>query len=250
MINVHPSLLPRWRGAAPIERAIMAGDARDRRVDHARDRGLGLRRRLRARPRADPPRRRLRHARPAARALGADCSSRPSTSAPSRRSRTSRTSPTRTRSARASARWTRRSTPEEVERTIRALRPAHRLAAAAARRLVPRRDRRGGRRPDPRARRRPRAHRGRPAAARLQRRRARADRGHARPAAARWPPPTGCAAAPTTSSSNFRFDPALPDREPRRDARGRPRGVADADDEWQPHVCALAARGSRDVSRR
>jgi methionyl-tRNA formyltransferase len=28
MLNVHPSLLPRWRGAAPIERAIMAGDAR------------------------------------------------------------------------------------------------------------------------------------------------------------------------------------------------------------------------------
>ncbi|MFL5845175.1 MAG: methionyl-tRNA formyltransferase [Solirubrobacteraceae bacterium] len=27
LINVHPSLLPRWRGAAPIERAIMAGDA-------------------------------------------------------------------------------------------------------------------------------------------------------------------------------------------------------------------------------
>jgi methionyl-tRNA formyltransferase len=28
MLNVHPSLLPRWRGAAPIERAIIAGDAR------------------------------------------------------------------------------------------------------------------------------------------------------------------------------------------------------------------------------
>jgi methionyl-tRNA formyltransferase len=28
IINVHPSLLPRWRGAAPIERAIMAGDER------------------------------------------------------------------------------------------------------------------------------------------------------------------------------------------------------------------------------
>jgi methionyl-tRNA formyltransferase len=28
MLNVHPSLLPRWRGAAPIERAIMAGDRR------------------------------------------------------------------------------------------------------------------------------------------------------------------------------------------------------------------------------
>jgi methionyl-tRNA formyltransferase len=26
LLNVHPSLLPRWRGAAPIERAIMAGD--------------------------------------------------------------------------------------------------------------------------------------------------------------------------------------------------------------------------------
>jgi methionyl-tRNA formyltransferase len=27
MLNVHPSLLPRWRGAAPIERAIIAGDS-------------------------------------------------------------------------------------------------------------------------------------------------------------------------------------------------------------------------------
>ena len=28
MLNVHPSLIPRWRGAAPIERAILAGDER------------------------------------------------------------------------------------------------------------------------------------------------------------------------------------------------------------------------------
>lgn len=28
MLNVHPSLLPRWRGAAPVERAIMEGDSR------------------------------------------------------------------------------------------------------------------------------------------------------------------------------------------------------------------------------
>jgi methionyl-tRNA formyltransferase len=28
ILNVHPSLLPRWRGAAPIERAIMARDAK------------------------------------------------------------------------------------------------------------------------------------------------------------------------------------------------------------------------------
>ncbi len=27
IVNVHPSLLPRWRGAAPIERAILAGDS-------------------------------------------------------------------------------------------------------------------------------------------------------------------------------------------------------------------------------
>ena len=26
-VNVHFSLLPRWRGAAPVERAILAGDA-------------------------------------------------------------------------------------------------------------------------------------------------------------------------------------------------------------------------------
>jgi methionyl-tRNA formyltransferase len=25
-LNIHASLLPRWRGAAPIQRAIMAGD--------------------------------------------------------------------------------------------------------------------------------------------------------------------------------------------------------------------------------
>ncbi|MEK6215662.1 MAG: formyltransferase family protein, partial [Boseongicola sp.] len=26
-LNIHASLLPRWRGAAPIQRAVMAGDA-------------------------------------------------------------------------------------------------------------------------------------------------------------------------------------------------------------------------------
>jgi methionyl-tRNA formyltransferase len=28
MLNVHPSLIPRWRGAAPIERVLMAGEGR------------------------------------------------------------------------------------------------------------------------------------------------------------------------------------------------------------------------------
>ena len=35
MLNVHPSLLPRWRGAAPIERAIEAGDEETGRDHHA-----------------------------------------------------------------------------------------------------------------------------------------------------------------------------------------------------------------------
>ena len=34
-LNVHASLLPRWRGAAPIQRAILAGDGATGRDDHA-----------------------------------------------------------------------------------------------------------------------------------------------------------------------------------------------------------------------
>ena len=34
-INVHASLLPRWRGAAPIQRCIEAGDRADRHHHHA-----------------------------------------------------------------------------------------------------------------------------------------------------------------------------------------------------------------------
>ena len=35
-LNVHPSLLPRWRGAAPVERALLAGDDGDGRHDPPR----------------------------------------------------------------------------------------------------------------------------------------------------------------------------------------------------------------------
>ena len=38
-LNIHASKLPRWRGAAPIARAIEAGDAADRHHDHADGRG-------------------------------------------------------------------------------------------------------------------------------------------------------------------------------------------------------------------
>ena len=37
-INIHASLLPRWRGAAPIQRAILAGDTRHRHQHHAHGR--------------------------------------------------------------------------------------------------------------------------------------------------------------------------------------------------------------------
>jgi methionyl-tRNA formyltransferase len=39
-VNIHASLLPRWRGAAPIQRAILAGDARTGISIMQMDRGL------------------------------------------------------------------------------------------------------------------------------------------------------------------------------------------------------------------
>ena len=33
-LNIHASLLPRWRGAAPIQRALLAGDAQQRDGDY------------------------------------------------------------------------------------------------------------------------------------------------------------------------------------------------------------------------
>jgi methionyl-tRNA formyltransferase len=50
-LNIHASLLPRWRGAAPIHRAVMAGDAGDGRVHHAD--GGGARHRAGAAARGD-----------------------------------------------------------------------------------------------------------------------------------------------------------------------------------------------------
>ncbi len=52
-LNIHASLLPRWRGAAPIQRAIEAGDERDRHHHHADGRGPGHRRHAAGRVLAD-----------------------------------------------------------------------------------------------------------------------------------------------------------------------------------------------------
>ena len=55
LFNVHASLLPRWRGAAPINRAIMAGD-RETGVSIMRiDRRPRCRPGLPRRPRGDRP---------------------------------------------------------------------------------------------------------------------------------------------------------------------------------------------------
>ena len=43
-LNIHASLLPRWRGAAPIQRAIEAGDAETGITHHADGRRPGHRR--------------------------------------------------------------------------------------------------------------------------------------------------------------------------------------------------------------
>ena len=84
MLNVHPSLLPRWRGAAPVERAIMAGDEETgvciMRVTAGLDSGPVY---LHG-PRADRAGRHVRHARPrACRSSAPTCCCGCSTSGPS-----------------------------------------------------------------------------------------------------------------------------------------------------------------------
>ena len=248
MLNVHPSLLPRWRGAAPIERAIMAGDEETgvtiMRVTAGWDSGpIYL-----AAHGADPPRRRLRHARARGSSSSArGCSSRRSTSTRHRSSRTSRSSPTRTRSARASGRWTRRSHPSVVERTIRALRPhigsrlplpdGTFLGVIAAEVDGPTRAPAGG-------------------LVRTEGDRLLLDCHGGALELTEVRPPGG---RPMAASDWLRGRPdqglvELPLRPGAARPRPRPRCSPpraieweDDNDEWQPHVCALAARGSREV---
>ena len=63
LINVHPSLLPRWRGAAPVERAIMEGDAETGVSTMLTEAGFDTGPVYLAGLRADPRRRHVRHAR-------------------------------------------------------------------------------------------------------------------------------------------------------------------------------------------
>ena len=142
ILNVHPSLLPRWRGAAPVERAIMAGDAETGVVDHAAHRGPRLRAGLPRGARADPARRRLRVARRrGSRGVGGEALVRALDERPPfvEQDEARRDLRAQDRGARPRAR------PDAAARGGRAGRAgaaaAHRRAAAAPGRVVPRRGR-------------------------------------------------------------------------------------------------------------
>jgi methionyl-tRNA formyltransferase len=246
MINVHPSLLPRWRGAAPIERAIMAGDAETgvaiMRVTAGWDSGpVYAVERTPIGPDDD-------YGTLAARleTIGADLlvkvlDERPApveqdealvTYAQKIGPRERALDPTQT--------------PEEVERTIRALRPhigsrlplpdGTFLGVIAARVAGATRAPAGGLVRSEGDRLLLDCHGGaleltevRPAGGRPM-------------AAAEW-----LRGRPDPTLVNFRLDPALPDRELSEVLERARAEWADPNDEWQPHVCALAARGTQDV---
>ncbi|MDZ7733466.1 MAG: formyltransferase family protein [Acidimicrobiia bacterium] len=70
LVNLHFSLLPRWRGAAPVERALLAGDERTGVCRHAGRLRARRGRRVRLRRDPHPPRRRPRLAPSASRRVG------------------------------------------------------------------------------------------------------------------------------------------------------------------------------------
>ena len=135
MLNVHPSLLPRWRGAAPVERAIEAGDEETgvsiMRPDGRARRRAGVPSARRARPAGRRLRRRWRRG---SRSWAAGCSSRRSTRCPSRGPSRRRGSPTRTRSRRPTGGSTRERTGGRARAARARAQPAHRHLARAARR--------------------------------------------------------------------------------------------------------------------
>ena len=121
-LNVHPSLLPRWRGAAPVERALLAGDEETgvSIIKLVKELDAGPIAAQRAFP-DRPGRRRGRGLRPRRRARGRAARRRGSaTSRRSSRRRASRRTPRR--SLRPTASSTSRD-PEDALRRIRALSP-------------------------------------------------------------------------------------------------------------------------------
>jgi methionyl-tRNA formyltransferase len=246
MINVHPSLLPRWRGAAPVERAIMAGDAETgvsiMRVTAGWDAGpVYARASTPILPDDDYGSLAARLEEIGAELLVRVLDKRPEpveqdeahvTYAHKIGPRERALDPTQP--------------PEAVERVVRALRPhigarlplpdGTFLGVIAARVDGPTRAPAGG-------------------LVRTEGERLLLDCNGGALELTEVRPPGGrpMAAAdwlrgrPDPALTHFRLDPALPDRELDELLERARAEWADGSDEWRPHVCALAARGSREV---
>jgi methionyl-tRNA formyltransferase len=246
MINVHPSLLPRWRGAAPIERAIMAGDEQTgvaiMRVTAGWDSGPVYAVATEPiRPDDDYGTLAERLEGVGAELLVATLDEHPQ---PREQDEADVTYAHKIGPRERALDPTQR--PEEVERTIRALRPhiGSRLplpdgtflgviaAKPAGATLAPA----GGR-------------------VRTDGDRLLLDcNGGALELTEIRPPGSRPMAAadwlrgrPDPGLTDFRFDPALPGRDLEELVERARAEWRDAGEEWEPHVCALAARGSRDV---
>jgi methionyl-tRNA formyltransferase len=246
MLNVHPSLLPRWRGAAPIERAMMAGDAETgvsiMRVTAGWDAGPVY---LAA---AEPIRPDDDYGTLSARleTLGAELLVRALDEHPEpvEQDAAGVTYAHKITATDRALDPTQR--PEEVERTVRALRPhigarlplpdGSFLGVLAARVDGPTLAPAGGLVRAEGERLLLDCHGGalelteiRPPGARAM-------------AAAEW-----LRGRPDPRLTHFRLDPALPER-PLEELIARARAEwADHGDDWKPHVCALAARESRET---
>ncbi len=246
MLNVHPSLLPRWRGAAPIERAMMAGDSETgvtiMRVTAGWDSGpiyLAGAEPIHADDDYGTLSPRLEDL--GARLLVQALDEHPTaveqdeslvTYAHKIGPRERALDPTQP--------------PEQVERTIRALRPhigsrlplpdGSFLGVMAAQVDGPTRAPAGG-------------------LVRTEGDRLLLDcKGGALELTEIRPPGGRPMAAsdwlrgrPDNGLTSFRYDPALPDRDLTEVLANARAEWEDDNDEWQPHVCALAARGSREV---
>ena len=246
MINVHPSLLPRWRGAAPIERAIMAGDTETgvaiMRVTAGWDAGpvyAIAKEPIHADDDYGTLSERLER-------LGAELLVKTLDEHPTPQEQDT----SRVRYAHKISTYERSldptKRPEQVERTIRALRPhiGARLPLPDGTFLGVLAGKPGG----------PTLA---PAGGRL---RTDGDRllldcnGGALELTEIRPPGSRPMAAadwlrgrPDQRLTDFRFDPALPGREFDELVINARKEWVDPAEEWEPHVCALAARGTRDV---
>ncbi len=120
MVNLHFSLLPRWRGAAPVERAVLAGDAETGVCLMAARGGARHGAGLRLRAHGDRARREGRGAAGPARCAG-DAPARRVARRRARRPRSRRRAkpPTQPRSTRRRSSSTGASLPSVVHRTVR-----------------------------------------------------------------------------------------------------------------------------------